>query len=90
MVGVQYQQQCRILSAAADTSRLRPAIHQHAEAMHVAVVPRLGTHFGARGVYPCYVPKIELLVVVAGQKAAAPQNGIMVAQLGQPLNEADQ
>jgi hypothetical protein len=88
-MGVQYQQQCRILSAAPDTGRLRPAVREHAKALHIAVVPLLGAHLRAGGIAPGYVLDPELFVELAGQKPAATQNRVMTAQLGQAPDEAD-
>ena len=66
------------------------AVHQHAETLHVHVAPFLGFHLGAGGVDPGHVLYPQLLVIDAGQKPAAAQDRIFVAQRRQLLHKADQ
>src|SRR6185437_15710062 len=66
------------------------SVHHHAETTHIAVAPILGAHFDADGIDPGQILDLQFLVVVAGQEAIAPQNGVLVTQSRELLHEAHQ
>ena len=91
MMGVEHDQQRRVVAALAHAGRLGAPVHQHAEALRAIVVPRLGGHLRAVGADPRHVLDVDVRDRSAPvKKRGAAQDRIFVAQARQPAEEVDQ
>ncbi|MNP54225.1 hypothetical protein D3C76_1487650 [compost metagenome] len=72
MVGVDDQQQGGIGARPADARDLGAAIHEHAQAATMAVLPLFGGHFAGIGRQPGDVLDADVFVEITDQKAPAP------------------
>ncbi|MNG04996.1 hypothetical protein D3C84_881660 [compost metagenome] len=89
MVGVDHQQQRRIAALASNAGFLGAAVHEHAQAATMAVLPLLNGHLAAVGGQPGHVLDADILVVVTHQEPSAPQDRVGQAQLDQALDELE-
>src|SRR6185437_1154190 len=80
----------RVAAALPDAGRLRAAVHEHPETAYRLLGPALLAHLCAARVDPGDVLHVELGVVLGGEKSVAPQDGVGMAQLRQPLHEAEE
>ena len=87
---VQHDQHRAVAGHAPHAGRPGPAIQQHAEAAEIAVVPIAAAHLLAAGIQPAHVADAGFRIQLAGQIAAAAEDGVAVAQRGQFLDEFDQ
>src|SRR5580700_9947990 len=72
------------------SGNLCPPIQQHAKAAHARIAPVLLLHLRSVGIDPGQILHPQLLVVLAGEKEVAAENGIAVAEVGESTGKSNQ